>query len=80
MPLPEKYLGCMFSAHEIADRLGRAHIARRLGIHRKNITVALGDLGRFRPAWFPTIRDMCAEKGIDCPESAFNFREAEQQP
>jgi len=57
----------------IADRLGDDAIASACGVSSHSVRNARWQ-GGFPASWFPVIRQMCAKDGLDCPESAFNFK------
>lgn len=57
----------------IANTLGRSEMEARLGLRRGSVSMALGR-GSFPANWFVVVRKMCAEAGIECPESAFAFK------
>ena len=63
----------MDKAKHIADQLGQAKIALALGV---GVTAVNNAVSReyFPATWYPVIRDMCRKAGLDCPESAFNFK------
>lgn len=63
----------MKSAHDIAETLGRRAIANRLGVGLSAVNNAL-DRGGFPASWFRSVRDMCRDAGLECPEDAFNFK------
>lgn len=60
----------------ICDALGRKTVAERLGVRPTAVSNAVTD-GRFPARWFPVVRGMCEERGLDCPENAFNFKTPE---
>lgn len=63
----------MNKAKYIAAQLGQRRIATRLGVGASAVNNAVVR-GKFPPAWFPVIRQICEAEGIICPEAAFNFR------
>jgi hypothetical protein len=67
------------SARELAQQLGQADIARQLKVGPTAVNNALAR-GAFPPSWYPVIRDMSLQKGIECPESAFNFKSPSSAP
>tara|TARA_Y100000766_G_C18471096_1_gene395247 strand:+ start:214 stop:459 length:246 start_codon:yes stop_codon:yes gene_type:complete len=56
----------------ICDALGRKEIGRRLGVSKAAVANAVSD-GRFPSRWYKVISRMCADQGVGCPLSAFNF-------
>ena len=59
----------------IIDTLGRAEIAARLGV--KETAVAKARVKRIMPAaWYQVIKEMAAEKGVDCPDHVFSWKVA----
>lgn len=60
------------TASEVCDALGRKAISERLGVGIAAVSNASND-GRFPARWFPTIRAMCEEAGVNLSESLFNF-------
>lgn len=61
----------------ITSEIGRRALAERMGLSVHAVNMAAYK-GKFPASWFRVMRDVCAEKGIDCPEDLFAFREAEQ--
>jgi len=63
----------MTNAKHIADQLGQAKIALALGV---GVTAVNNAVAReyFPATWYPVIRGMCRDAGLDCPENAFNFK------
>lgn len=61
--------------HEICAALGDEAIAERLGVTPRAVRGAR-DRRRFSPYWYVEMKRMCAEAGVDCPDSAFNFIQA----
>jgi hypothetical protein len=58
------------SAAFLIDTLGAKRIAERVGKGQPSVSIAKRGI----PArWYPLVREMCAEDGIDCPEDAFNW-------
>lgn len=62
----------MSDVQAIVDRLGRKQIAETVRVSDAAIGNALSD-GRFPAWWYRTIRDLCAEDGVDCPMDAFKW-------
>ena len=63
----------MKNAQHIASALGQRQIAEAVGVVPTAVNNAVMR-GSFPASWFTVIRAMCEENGLDCPESAFNFR------
>lgn len=63
----------MSKAQALADKIGKTAIAETLGVTSDAVAVSLRR-GRFPSAWYPAVRDLCAARGVDCPEGAFNWR------
>lgn len=57
---------------EVCVLLGRAEIAARVG---RGVTAVSNHAveGTFPAAWFLIMREMCAEKGVECPTHLFRF-------
>jgi hypothetical protein len=67
----------MTQAHHIIDALGRAELAARLGV--KESAVAKARVNRIMPAaWWRVVKDMAADKGIECPDHVFSWKVAAQ--
>lgn len=62
----------MVTVEHICDAVGRAEMARVLGVRKQAISNAVAD-GRFPAKWFSVVRDMCVHRGVECPEGLFNF-------
>lgn len=61
------------TAQIIIYALGADTIAGAVGVTISAVYQASGK-GVMPPAWWPIVRDMCAARGIDCPEHAFGWR------
>lgn len=57
----------------IIDALGADRIEARLGVTSHMIRYARST-GSFPASWYDTIERMCAEEGVRCPRSAFNWK------
>lgn len=57
----------------VAAQLGQKQIALALGVGATAVNNAVVR-GVFPATWFPVIRKLCADEGIECPETAFNFK------
>lgn len=62
----------MCTIPDICDAIGRKTLGQRLGVGRAAIANAVAE-GKFPARWFKVVTDLCAEKGIDCPDELFNF-------
>lgn len=60
------------SVAQICETLGRRAIAERLGRSRSAVTEGIRG-GLFPSTWYLTIKAMCAEAGIECPDRLFRF-------
>lgn len=60
------------TASHICDKLGRREMADRLNRTVAAISNAASD-GAFPAGWYLVISEMCAEKGVDCPQGLFRF-------
>ncbi|WP_273280914.1 hypothetical protein [Pseudooceanicola atlanticus] len=60
------------SVIEILDKLDEEIILARLNVKPRSIRLAR-ERGMFPAKWYPVIRDLCAEGGLDCPDGVFNF-------
>ena len=70
----------MSRAQALADRIGRAIIAETLGVTVDAVAVSIKRGGKLPAAWFPVVRDLCVARGIECPESAFNWKSPSSAP
>ena len=60
----------MQNASDIKKALTGKRIATRVGVSEQ----AVGNCKETFPAgWYPAVRELCAEAGIDCPLAAFNW-------
>lgn len=58
------------NATHLKKTLTGKRIAQRVGVTES----AVGNCKDTFPAgWYPAVRDLCAEVGIDCPMNAFNW-------
>jgi hypothetical protein len=58
------------SAATLVESLGTKRLTARIGVKRSMVSAAKAGI----PArWYPLVRELCAEDGIDCPEDAFNW-------
>ena len=58
----------------ICDEIGTAALMRALGVGRGAISNARV-AGKFPARWYLVVRQECAERGIECSPSLFNFVE-----
>lgn len=65
----------MENAKQLADALGRAEIAQRLGVGATAVSNAVVR-GAFPSSWYAVIRAMAKARGIDCPMKCFAWRAA----
>lgn len=64
----------MNTAQDIASELTQVQIARALGVGVTAVNNALQRGGLFPAGWYPVVRSLCEERGLECPEGAFNFK------
>lgn len=64
----------MTNASKMISVLGVKEIAAAVGVRHCSAVYNAASGGRFPASWFLSIRDMCEEVGIECPESLFNWR------
>lgn len=72
------YSAGMTSVHDICDTIGRARLAKALGVTKGAITNGVAN-GTFPSRWYLVVKDMCAAKGVNCPDALFSFVESGQQ-
>lgn len=65
------------SATEIKLRLGQQRIAERVGVGENAV---YNVKHKFPPGWYPYVKEMCDEEGIDCPLSAFGWTKRRKAP
>lgn len=63
----------METTQHIAKALGQRSIAEALGVSPTAVNNAVMR-GSFPTSWFFVVRDMCAERGVECPTDIFNFK------
>lgn len=66
----------MNTAQTIVNQIGRADIARLVGVGLPAVSNAIRR-GKLPTAWFPAIKAECEARGLECPESAFNWKTSE---
>lgn len=69
----------MMDASKICDALGRRTIKEALGVTKASVSHAV-KAKSFPASWYPVIKDLCDERGLDCPVSVFNFKSPSQRP
>lgn len=69
----------MQTVHDMANTLGRAEIARRVGVGSSTVSTQL-ERGHFPASWFDVMEVMCVEKGEKCPRRLFNFKSPADAP
>lgn len=65
----------MQTTQDVADALGRAEMAARIGVGLTAISAAVSE-GAFRPSWYMEIRDMAAEKDVAVSDHLFRWKGA----
>ena len=63
----------MMTVHEVLKAIGRQNLAREINLTPAAISNAASS-GIFPATWFPTVRRLGTEAGVDVPESLFNWR------
>lgn len=63
----------MVNAAIIIESVGSGEIERALGVSRHSVRHAK-TTGAFPASWFDQLDRMCAERGLACPRSLFNFK------
>lgn len=63
----------MTNTQHIADQIGQRQIATALGVGTTAVSNAVVR-GSFPTSWFLVVKRLCDERGVDCPETAFNFK------
>ena len=58
---------------EIANALGRANMAKVLGVGMTTISAAVSD-GMFPASWYLTIKALGAKQGVKVPDELFRFK------
>ena len=61
------------AVHQIIDTLTPDAICSELGVNKHSIRYAR-TTGAFTASWFGPLSKMCVEKGIPCPQDAFNWK------
>lgn len=64
----------MTNAPKIVSALGAKEIAAAVGVSHTSAVYNAVSGGRFPASWYLSIRGMCLNAGIDCPESLFNWK------
>lgn len=63
----------MVTTQKIAKAVGRANMAKALGVGSTAVSNAVVS-GKFPPAWFVVMQRLCAGADIDCPPSLFSMK------
>jgi hypothetical protein len=63
----------MITASHICSKIGRAELAKALGVGLSAVSNA-ATAGIFPASWYAVVRECCASHGIDCPTSIFSFK------
>lgn len=67
------------SAADVCDALGRKAISSAVGRGLTAVSNAAAE-GIFPASWYPIIKQMCSDAGIDCPMSLFKFVRQATEP
>ena len=59
------------------EKLGRQDLQPRLGLVKQSMSAAVTS-GAFPASWYIIVQELAEEKGIDVPDSLFNFKKAAQ--
>lgn len=65
------------TASNLADRLGRQHIADACGVGLTAVSNAVVR-GSFPPSWFLAVQVLAAKSGVECPPSLFGMKDTPQ--
>lgn len=65
-------LRAMIDVREFLDLIGRDEIVRRFGFRTQDISRSVRD-GLFPAGWYPFIRELCIERGIETPDHLFRW-------
>lgn len=57
---------------EFLDLVGRDEITSRFGFRPQDVSRAI-KAGLFPSGWYPFIRDLCTERGIEAPDHLFRW-------
>lgn len=63
----------MMTVSDICEAIGRKELMSRLDVTKSAVSNSVSD-GVFPSSWYGVIENMCAERGLDCPQSLFKFR------
>jgi hypothetical protein len=69
----------MTPAQHIASVVGQRRLADKLGVGLTAVNNAVAR-GHFPATWARVVEGVCAEKGMECPDEAFNFRSPSAAP
>jgi hypothetical protein len=64
----------MIDASKIVSALGAKEIGAAVGLRHSSAVYNAAADGSFPASWFRSLRDMCEEVGIECPEELFNWK------
>jgi len=62
----------MISLSKFLDLIGRENLTARFGFRNQDISRAVRD-NKFPAGWFPFIRDICGDMGLEVPEHLFRW-------
>ncbi len=65
----------MMTVSDICDAIGRKELMIRLDVSKSAVSNSVAD-GVFPSSWYGVIKTMCADRGLECPQSLFNFRKS----
>lgn len=63
----------MHTTVDVANALGRAAIAQRVGVGLTTVSAAVTE-GLFPASWYLEMKSLGAEKGVDIPDTLFRFK------
>lgn len=66
------------SVRATIEALGVKRICECVGVG-ENAVYAAAAAGKFPARWYPHIRDLCKEEGIDYPDTLFNWAWGDQK-
>lgn len=66
----------MSKVEQICTEIGRTRVSRVVGVSRAMVSNAVAD-GFFPASWFDLLEKECRLLGVECPRSAFRFRQPE---
>lgn len=65
-------MGCMMTAKQLADAIGRKKIAEAVGVGPTAVSNAVAR-GWFPSAWFIVVCDLAERIGVECPPELFKM-------